>query len=266
MPSKRIPISAHYIARQIDLAELAQRVSHPLEQKTRNHYIFKVADHEWLLIYSFGVVVLVNLPEDFLKKFLTKKVRQCCSGIRDDKYSEEYFIVEDPEVERESAESEEVKVKQLTLERVDLIAEVMAQSVAIDAADHEVEHMFQQFSGYTTALEQHGRMIAPTKTMLKLIGKNYGIIESNVTRLSLLDQPDITWESPELEYLFGSMRSMFELDDRFKALNFKLELIKSHSSLFLDVIGARRIEKLEVIIIVLIAVEILLFLYELFGR
>ncbi len=266
MATRQIPLTAHYVARTIDLVQFAQRVPYALVLKTRNHYLFKIQADQWFLVYSFGVVVLVGVSVEFLKKVLTKKVRQCCTDLLEDKYLEEYTLIEDQNLEREGAEFEVVKIKKLTPEKVEIIAEILAQSVAIDALDHQAEHMIGQFSGYTTILEQRGRLVVPGRAILKLIGQNYGILESTITRLSLLDRPDIIWEDAELEHLFESLRSMFELGDRFTALDFKLKLIQSHSLLFLDVLAARRTERLEIIIIILIALEVILFIYELFGR
>lgn len=263
---RQISITAHYVARSIDLVQIAQTIPHPLEMKTRNHYLFRVEKGQWIFVYTFGVIVLVNLPAVFLKKFLTKKAQKWCNDILHDQNSEEYAITEDASIEKDIVEFEAVKVKELTPTKLDIIAEILAQSVAIDASDHEADHMSHQFGRYTTILEKRGRLVVPSRVIMQLIGKNYGILESMVNRLSLLDRPEILWEEKELEFLFEGLRSMFELEDRFRALDFKLKLIQSHSSLFLDALAARRTEKLEVIIIVLIFVEIVLFVYELFGK
>ncbi len=264
--SKQTSITAHYVARSIDLAKITETIPFVLETKTRDHYVFKIEKDKWVFLHSFGVVVLVNLPPDFLKKFITKKAQKFCTNLLPDRYSEEYTIIEDATLERDLVEFEAVTVKELTMPKIEIIEEILAQSVGIDASDHEVEAMIQEFSRYTTILEEQGQLVAPTAVIMKGIGKNYGILESALTRLSLLDRPEILWEEKELENLFISLRSMFELEDRFSALDSKLKLIQSHSSLFLDVLAARRTEKLELIIIVLILVEIVLFAYELFGK
>lgn len=262
MPQQKISISAHYICQNIDLVKFQEHATFPVDAKMRSHVDFRVADDQWMRVYGFGAVVLINLPPSFLKRVFTKKARQCCSVEFVDPASEEYAVIIDPALKRDTVEYDAARVRALTPERRGIIADILAQSVVIDNSDAQAEQMVQQFSVYTTLLEQRGRLKVPSRTILKLIGKNYGILELVVSRLSLLDRPETVWEDKELEHLFEELRSMFDLEDRFKALDFKLQLIQSHSSLFLQTIGERRIEVLEIIIVALIIFEIGLFLYD----
>lgn len=265
MPTKTIPITAYYIARAIDLNQFAQRIPYPLTLKTRNHLLFSVEKEKWFFVYSFGVAVFVNLDKDFLKKLLTKKVQQCCSELMPEKYSEEYAIIEDASLEKDSIEYDAVKVRNSTPEKLEVVAEIIAQSVAIDVFDGQVDAMLQEFSAFTTQLERRGRIAARTPHILKLIGKDYSILESMIVRLALLDKPEILWEDAQLEALFLSLRSMFELEDRFTNLDYKLRFLQSNSELMLETLRSRREQFLEVVIIILIAFEIILILYEIFG-
>ncbi len=264
--TKQISISAHYFANSIDLIKFFEHTAYQLESKARTHHVYKVGDDSWFRVYSFGVIVLVNLPKDYLKKILSGKAKSSCRGIFRENYIEEYSIIEDPNTVKDAAEFDGARIKKLTAPKVAVVADILAQSVVIDASDIQTEKMFQEFSGYTTVLEKQGRLVLPAKKILKMVGKNYGILELVVTRLSLLDRPESIWEDKSLEHLFESLRSMFELEDRFKALDFKLKLIQSHSSLFLETLTARRAEFMEITIIILIVVEIVLFVYEIFGK
>lgn len=262
MANQKISISAHYVCQNIDLVRFQEHTPFPVDAKMRSHVDFRIADDQWMRVYGFGAVVLINLPPSFLKRAFTKKARQCCTVEFGEPASEEYAVVIDPTLERDTVEYDAVRVRVFTPERRGIIADILAQSVVIDNSDAQAEKMVQQFSVYTTLLEQRGRLKVSTRTILKLIGKNYGIIELVVARLSLLDRPETVWEDKELEHFFEEMRLMFDLEDRFKALDFKLQLIQSHSSLFLQTIGERRIEVLEIIIVALIVFEIGLFLYD----
>ena len=266
MSAREFKVTAHYIARNIDLNLFAQRVPYSLILKTRTHFLFVVDKEQWLFVYGFGVIVLVNLPKEFLKKLMTKKVQQCCASILPERYTEEYQIIEDSALPKESVEFDAAKLPVLTREKLEIISEVVAQSVAIDVFDGQVDAMLQEFSLLTTELEQKGRTSARTSQILKLIGKDYSILEFMITRLSLLDKPEITWQEAELETLFHGLRSMFELEDRFTNLDYKLRFIQSNSELMLETVRTRRDQFLEVTIIGLIVIEIGLFIYELFRE
>lgn len=260
--NQKISVSAHYLCQNIDLIKFQSQTSFVVESKMRSHTDFKVGDDQWMRVYGFGAVVLINLPTSFLKRVFTKKTRQCCTVEFSEPASEEYAAIIDPALLRDTVEYDAVRLRSLTPERRGILADILAQSVVIDNSDAQAEKMVQQFSAYTTLLEERGRLKVSTRTILKLIGKNYGILELVVTRLSLLDRPETVWEDKELEHFFEELRSMFDLEDRFKALDFKLQLIQSHSSLFLQTISERRIEILEIIIVALIVFEIGLFFYD----
>lgn len=263
---KTIPITAYYVARKIDLNLFAQRVPFPLTIKTRDHYLFSVEADQWLIVHHFGVVVFVNLDKSFLKKILNKKVQSCFTEPQDEKYSEEFTIIEDPSYDKDSVEYDSIKLKALTTEKLEIIEEIIAQSVAIDVFDGQVDSMLGQFSALTTELEARGRISARTPEILKLIGKNYSIMESMIVRLALLDKPEILWEDSQLETLFIALRSNFELEDRFTNLDYKLKFIQSNSELMLETIRSRRDQALEIIIVALILIEVVLFVYEIFAK
>ena len=92
------------------------------------------------------------------------------------------------------------------------------------------------------------------------MGTGNSILQSTIPRLALLDKPDIVWEHSDLESIYQNMRTMFELDDRFKNIEYKIQYIQNSSEIFLSLLRDRRAQALELIIIFLIALEILLFL------
>ena len=76
------------------------------------------------------------------------------------------------------------------------------------------------------------------------------------------------WDRPDLERLFARLRDEFEVLERFTALNRKLELISRSVETALGLIQSRRSLRVEWYIVILIVVEILLTLCQMFwlGR
>jgi uncharacterized Rmd1/YagE family protein len=93
---------------------------------------------------------------------------------------------------------------------------------------------------------------------MKTIGMSGNIVNFIVGQLSLLDKPDIAWEDKDAEALFINLRKMFELEDRFSTIRFKLTFIQDSSELMLDSLQHRRSELLELTIIGLIVFEIVM--------
>ncbi len=261
----KLPIFAHYIKNSLDLAKIEQKnLDLPLlslVRKERNLLVYHSGENQYVCVYAFGVVTVCGIED---KKEIAKLLRRFAYGEgleegKDPKLPpEDYVIVIDPD-QPEGVEFDQVQLKQFTLEKLLLVSHVVAQSAAIDFVERRIADTQQALERLHGLLEEHGRLIATnTRSILKTVGMSGNMVHFMVTRLSLLDKPDITWEDLEAEALFCKLRSMFELDDRFEALRFKLEFIKDSSETLINVISTKRAEFMEAVIIVLIAVEIML--------
>jgi uncharacterized Rmd1/YagE family protein len=82
----------------------------------------------------------------------------------------------------------------------------------------------------------------------------------------VLDKPDITWDNPEADHLYTTMAGLFELSQRYLEIKHKSETLLDMTDVFSSLSNARRSARLEWIIIILIAIEIVLFLLEMFNK
>ena len=88
------------------------------------------------------------------------------------------------------------------------------------------------------------------------------IRHQTVTQMALLDKPDLTWDDESLDKFYKNLAEYYELDDRYEVLDDKLETIFRNVEFISDYITARRTLMAEIIIIVLIAVELVIFFAE----
>jgi required for meiotic nuclear division protein 1 len=79
----------------------------------------------------------------------------------------------------------------------------------------------------------------------------------------VLDKPDITWENQEADRLYLTMANLFELRRRYDEIRHKSETLMDITEVFTSLSQARRANQLEIIIIILIFVEIVLYLFQL---
>ncbi len=264
---QKYPLSAHYVKNSLNLAKIEQKNADlplfTLFRKERNLLVYKSSDSQYVCVYSFGVVVVCGIED---KKEIGKLIRRFAYG--DEEQSkvnkvmpEEYSIVIDPD-QPETVEFDYTRLKQLSPEKLLLIFHVVAQSVAIDYLEGHVLETLQRFEGFHNEMEQKGKLVAKAADVIKILGGSGNTVYFIINRLSLLDKPDITWEDKEAELLFTNLRKMFELDDRFIALRFKLQYIQDSSETILEALHTRRAEFLEIIVIVLILIEIIFMVPE----
>jgi len=254
------PISSIYVAHKIRLDE-AEKLAEEyiLVAKKRNLLQYEIATNQHLFIYSFGVFVFVGIDARFYKKIIKKFSRSFVEPtIRE--ITEDYAIEDG--AEKDSVEATSVKLKTFSAERISLIAEVLAQSAAIEYFDFKTDEIVGSFEKVNSELERRGQLRIKTKEIVKLIGAAHSILQSLITRLSLLDQPDIVWDNAELEGLYKNLRSFYELDARFKNIGFKINYIKDTSETIAELLQHRRSVGLEWIVIILILIEVILFVGE----
>ncbi|MDD5252260.1 MAG: RMD1 family protein, partial [Patescibacteria group bacterium] len=259
---ERLQLTAYYAKTSLNLAKIEQKNADlplfTLVRRERGLLLYQTGENRFVCVYSFGVIVFLGFGDKREIGKMLKRFSHADDGgatASDKAELEEYGVVVDEE-QPEAVEFDFVRIRQLTVEKVMLICNVIAQSVAIDYLESQIQETMQKFEGIHNAMSQKGKLIANTRSVIKTLGASGNTVHFIINRLSLLDKPDIAWEDREAETMFIGLRKMFELEDRFGALRFKMDFIQSSSEVVLDVLQTRRAEFLEWIIIVLFVIEI----------
>ena len=100
--------------------------------------------------------------------------------------------------------------------------------------------------------------------MLRLIGQTLLVHHRISGRVAVGEKPDVLWDRSDLERLFARLEDEYELKERAIALGHKLDVIQETTRALTDIIDTERSVRLEAIIVVLIAVEILIAFFQLF--
>ncbi len=259
---QRYSLTAHYIKHSLNLAKCeVKNADLTLWRKERNLLVYKISETQYLCVYSFGVVTVFGVDDRKERDKFLKRIARLGEeepGVAMDGLpTEEYPVVIDS-TQPESVEFNVVRLKHLSIEKLLLVFHVVAQSVAFDFLEQQVEETLQRFEKIHLNLAKKGLLIATAREVMKTIGTSGNIVNFIVGQLSLLDKPDIAWEDKDAENLFINLRKMFELEDRFSTIRFKLTFIQDSSELMLDTLQHRRAEFLELTIIGLIVFEIVM--------
>ena len=81
-------------------------------------------------------------------------------------------------------------------------------------------------------------------------------------RVAVAEKPDVVWDRPDLDRLYARLEDEYELKERAEALARKLAVIAETAEVLTDIIDTKRSLRLEIIIVVLIAVELLIAGYQ----
>ena len=254
---KEYNLEAYYLAKAINLVKVAEKLGKNLIGRRREFLTYLLGSHEFLFVFSFGAVVFVNVSRDdqaaikkSIAKFLEKPVKN--------NYEESYIICES---ERKFDVGEEIAyLPVLNLDETEIAARTLAQSVALEYIEDLTDDILDNIEAMNDDLEK-GRLSTGSKSVLQLFAQNNNIIQFVISKLSLLDKPDIIWGNGRLETFFSQLADLFDLRPRFKNIEYKISFARDNSEFMLTALQGRRENFLEIVVILLIVIDIVIYFF-----
>jgi uncharacterized Rmd1/YagE family protein len=157
-------------------------------------------------------------------------------------------------------------IREATPERLQLIADVLAKSLVLELYETTLTSAFDQIEPVARRMHHRWRRVWRLRELTAHIGSALLTEQRLVGRAEIREKPEVLWEHPEVEGLYLRLFDEYELGERNHALEHKLDLITRTSEVLLRLEESRRSLRAEWYIILLIVVEIVLTLYELFLR
>ena len=271
-PMQEFRFKAYALIGELDLNRLATRLG--IQRKYRweepmklNPLTFSPAvaeDSQQVYLYYFGGIVFFNCSTDLIARFIDS-IPQCADLLKVQPqlpFQEEYRLEINPEGEPVIANDCAVMTG-YDLAFLDIICFVIAKSVALERIEERVDVVFDEVEGLIANLGK-GRLELPDRDMARLASSILSFKFTSIAHIMVLDKPDITWNNPEADGLYLTMARLFELNERYQEIKHKSETLLDMTDVFTSLSHARRSARLEWIIIVLIAVEIVIYLIQLY--
>jgi len=214
-------------------------------------------------LFRYGVVVLFELHPLEELSFLGQLAPLIAGANAQPEHEDVELIISTDGDERVDP-SGAISLTDASIERLQLVAEVLAKSVVLAHYEHQVAQVFDSIEPLASGLRQAGRVGSQARELLRQIGDVLMVEHKMVGRVEVAEKPDLLWDHPPLERVYARLVDEFELAERHRALDDKLELIARTAETVLDLLHHKRSLRVEWYIVILIVVEIFLSLYELF--
>ena len=133
--------------------------------------------------------------------------------------------------------------------------------MALEYIEDLTEEILLNTEAMNIGLEKDGKFTKDTKSILKIFGLNNNIIQFVISKLALLDQPDITWGNQRLETFFSQLSDIFDLRQRFRNVEYKIRFVRDNSEFALTALQANRANFLELIIVLLFIFDIAIYFF-----
>jgi uncharacterized Rmd1/YagE family protein len=216
------------------------------------------------VLFRYGVAVLLGVPVEAEHALLERLAPLAEHRYRSPE-SEELDVRIDT-AGTEGLQQGVLVVQGGTLERLLLVAEALSKSVLLAHYESRFARDFDRIEPLALELERRGRIRGGTRDHLKRMGALLLIESRMVGRAEIGDKPELLWDHPELERLNALLEDELEIRERLAALDRKLELVARTERTLVDLISTRHALRVEWYIVILIVLEILLTIYDLWLR
>ena len=122
-----------------------------------------------------------------------------------------------------------VVVPDLDAKTVELISLVVAQSVAMEYFEGDLDALVDALEVRSRLLAAEGALRGSAREMMRFIGRGMTIRSQVIHTLSLLESPGATWENESLNKLYHALRAAFEIEERYRALDHELGIVQDHN-------------------------------------
>lgn len=226
--------------------------------------MINAGDQGYAVLFRYGAVVLFNINPVEEVNFLN----HLAPLVRDpfDAPDSEFIELHIDPAKDERVENSIISIKDTCPERLQVVADILAKSVVLDHYEKRVGDVFDRIEPLAENLQKRGRTEYRDLELLRHIGDTLLIQHTTVGRVEIEEKPEVLWEQPVLERFYVRLEDEYELHERHLALERKLDLISRTAETLLDLLQHKRSLRVEWYIVILIIVEILLSLYDLFTR
>jgi uncharacterized Rmd1/YagE family protein len=243
---------------------LALKEMESIDPLATNPLIVRAGATGCAVLLRYGVIVTFDLSaeeESELLKTLQPHIREPLQATT----SEELSLVFRPQV-KERLEGSILWLQECSAERLQIVAEALGKSVVLDYYETEISSLFERIKPFTTAIQ--GTSLRPPKEqeLLSYIGGTLLIQQKMLGIVEVGEKPDPIWDYPELDRLYLRLEDEYELRERLVALERKLALISKTVETSLGVLQRDSSHRVEWYIVILIVVEIVLSIYDLWIR
>ena len=176
-----------------------------------------------------------------------------------------------PEVERavirlgeqEAVEPDALIIKESSIERLQVVAEILAKSVVLAHNEQTIREAFDAIEPLARSMQRDPtRLPWKQRDLVRHMGAAMMAEHTLVDRAEVLEKPELLWDRPDLDRLYARLEDEYEIRERHHILESKLSLVSNAARTMLELTQSRRSLSVEYWIVGLIVFEVILALWE----
>ncbi|PSB07460.1 hypothetical protein C7B76_28010 [filamentous cyanobacterium CCP2] len=226
--------------------------------------VVSAGEQGYAVLFRYGAVVVFGLSSVEEASFLTN-FKPFVGDPFSSPETEEVVLKHDQSTGGR-VENGTIWLQEFSIERLQIVADILAKSVVLAHYEIGTGKVFDQIEPFAETLQRSTKNERWGKELLRQLGRTLSIQHKIVGRVEIIDKPELLWDAPELERLYLRLENEYEIRERHLALERKLDLISRTAETVLDLLQHNTALRVEWYVVILIVVEILLSLYDLFVK
>lgn len=222
----------------------------------------RAGERGYAVLFRYGTVVFVDVDPVEQSRFLRDLSPFVSEPVGDPESEETSIVVDEGNGDRIDGDGT-LRLERLDIPRIQVVACVLSKSVVLAHHEERVAGVFDRVDALARSLSQGGRQ-RRGKTLLREIGSVLSAQAHMVGRVEVSEKPETVWDDPVLDRLYERLAVEYELRDRDAALSRKQDLVSRTAATYLELLHNRHSIRLEWYIVILIATEIVLIVYDVF--
>lgn len=221
-----------------------------------------VREGELAVLFRYGVIVLMNVRPD-AENSLLQRLSPLITDPFEPRESDEVRIDVRGGADDQIDVAGTILLKELTIERLHLVADVLAKSLILGHYETRIAIGFDRVEPMAEMLRRRGRIGIAVTPLLRQIGNALLVQQKMVGRVETGEKPDLLWDHADLERFYARLAEEYELRERSRALDHKQEVILRTSETLLSLVQERSNIRLEWYVLILIVAELAVAVYSL---
>ncbi len=225
--------------------------------RMRNVILLNPDEGVHAFVFDYGVCVLCSYDYESEKRLIDTLLKYAVNAL-------EPFIEE--ELDYQKGAEDGIRIRHDLIDIGDVselvclsLAHALAQSTKLASFESSIEETIKKTKYIPETLARKGSIALSRTRLAKERGRVYLEKSHIILQFNLLDTPEFIWEYPELEHYYLALSRYLEITPRATVLENRLEVIQELLEMMADEQKHSHSSMLEWIIIILIAIEIVLF-------
>ena len=214
------------------------------------------------VLFRYGAVILFGAASAALDHFVSGLRPLVTAALPVPEQDDARLLIR-PDADQVVDLAGNILLREKTTERLQVVADVLAKGLILSHYETRIAEIFDGIEPLAVTLREKGRPGARGKELLRHIGDVLLMQQKMVGRVETGEKPELLWDHPELERLYGRLAEEYELRDRDRALDRKLDIISRTVETLLGLVQTRSSLRVEWYIVLLIVAELLLTTYPL---